>query len=147
MSQLSQDTCDMWHVTFHLSLTTTATFLPRWPKLQTVVRVYEQLGLRCGSSNLPLHIWYWWIFNISRSRSPRHLLSNVVQFLAGTAPHTWGNKYAGEYSWSHTYLQRVLYCAMDTLVSGCRWPRIIKFEDIQTELSTCDLSVFMWYLH
>ena len=33
--------------------------------------------------------------------------------------YTWGNKYAGEYSCSHTYLQRVLYHVRDTLISGC----------------------------
>ena len=26
----------------------------------------------------------------------------------------WGNKYPGEYSWSHTHLQRVLYHVMDS---------------------------------
>ena len=31
---------------------------------------------------------------------------------------TWESKYAGAYSWSHTYLQRVLYHVMDTLLSG-----------------------------
>ena len=32
------------------------------------------------------------------------------------------NKYAGEYSWIHTYLQRILYHVMDTLISGCLFP-------------------------
>ena len=66
------------------------------------------------SGNLPLHIEHMWIFYISRSHSPRPLTSNVFKPLAGAAPQAWGNKYAGQYIWSHTYLQRVLYHVMDT---------------------------------
>ena len=42
--------------------------------LQTVVHVYKQFGCRCGSGT---QIWYWQIFNNSRSRSPRALPSTV----------------------------------------------------------------------
>ena len=49
-----------------------------YTKLQTVVHVYEQLGLRCCSGNLTPHIEHLQILNISRSRSPRPLTSNVL---------------------------------------------------------------------
>ena len=59
--------CDTWHMTWETWLVTCGggwTFsqefssLAQSAKLQTVVHVYEQLGWRCGSSNLTLHIWY-----------------------------------------------------------------------------------------
>ena len=42
--------------------------------------------------------------------------------------NAWGNKYAGDYSWSHTYLQRGLYHVMGTLISGCVEPPLILNE-------------------
>ena len=45
--------------------------------------------------------------------------------------HKRGSKYSGGNSWSHTYLQGVLYYVMDTLISGTRGRTIIFSQGLE----------------
>ena len=57
---------------------------------------------------------------LSAGASPYLLVASSLQ--QERLHSKWGSKYAGENSWSHTYLQQVLYHVMDTLISGWGYP-------------------------
>ena len=87
-------------------------------KLQTVVHKHEQLAPAICPCIFSAGE-YW----LSAKAAPPDLCWSVASSLKQERLHNkWGIKYAGENSWSHMYLQRVLYHVMDTLISG--WTKV-----------------------
>ena len=59
------------------------------------------------------------IFFVNIEYQPEKLpQTSADQWLLASSRSKSGSKYAGENSWSNTYLQRVLCHVMDTLISG-----------------------------